>query len=88
MSDLFESAAEEVMRRQAPLAARLRPRQLDDLVGHDELLGTQAPLRTLIQADKLTSIILWGPPTDHKSMKKEEGRFSKGATAIHKYAKS
>ena len=36
MSDLFESAAEEVMRRQAPLAARLRPRQLDDLVGHDE----------------------------------------------------
>ena len=62
MSDLFESAAEEVMRRQAPLAARLRPRQLDDLVGHDELLGTQAPLRTLIQADKLTSIILWGPP--------------------------
>ena len=62
MSDLFESAADEVMRRQAPLAARLRPRQLDDLVGHDDLLGTQAPLRTLIQADKLTSIILWGPP--------------------------
>ena len=50
------------MCRQAPLAARLRLRQLDDLVGHDELLGTQAPLRTLIQADKLTSIILWGPP--------------------------
>ena len=36
MSDLFESAAEEVMRRQAPLAARLRPRERDDLVGHDE----------------------------------------------------
>ena len=62
MSDLFESAAEEVMRRQAPLAARLRPRHIDDLVGHEDLLGSQAPLRTLIQADKLTSIILWGPP--------------------------
>lgn len=50
------------MNRQAPLAARLRPRHLDDLVGHEELLGSQAPLRVLIQADKLTSIILWGPP--------------------------
>ena len=62
MSDLFESAAEEIMNRRAPLAARLRPRQLDDLVGHEELIGVGAPLRTLIEADRLTSIILWGPP--------------------------
>ena len=62
MSDLFESAAEEIMNRRAPLAARLRPRRLDDLVGHEELIGVGAPLRTLIEADRLTSIILWGPP--------------------------
>ena len=62
MSDLFESAAEEIMNRRAPLAARLRPRRLDDLVGHEELIGVGAPLRTLIEADRLTSTILWGPP--------------------------
>ena len=62
MSDLFTAAAAEVMQRRAPLAARLRPRRLDDLVGHEELLGPGAPLRTLIEADRLTSLILWGPP--------------------------
>ena len=62
MSDLFAAAAAEVMQRRAPLAARLRPRRLDDLVGHEELLGPGAPLRTLIEADRLTSLILWGPP--------------------------
>ena len=62
MSDLFASAADEVLQRQAPLAARLRPRRLDDLVGHEELIGPEAPLRTLIEADRLTSLILWGPP--------------------------
>ena len=62
MSDLFAAAAAEVMHRRAPLAARLRPRRLDDLVGHEELLGPGAPLRTLIEADRLTSLILWGPP--------------------------
>ena len=58
MSDLFASAADEVLQRQAPLAARLRPRRLDDLVGHEELIGPEAPLRTLIEADRLTSLIL------------------------------
>ena len=62
MSDIFASAADEVLQRQAPLAARLRPRRLDDLVGHGELIGPEAPLRTLIEADRLTSLILWGPP--------------------------
>ena len=62
MSDLIESAADEALLRKAPLAARLRPRKLDDLVGQEKLLGPGAPLRTLIEADRLTSIILWGPP--------------------------
>ena len=60
--DLFASAAEDALAQRAPLAARLRPRTLDDLVGHEPLLGDGAPLRRLIEADRLTSIILWGPP--------------------------
>ena len=62
MSDLFASAADDVLQQRAPLAARLRPRRLDDLVGQEELLGQGAPLRILIEADRLTSLILWGPP--------------------------
>ncbi|MDG2113118.1 MAG: AAA family ATPase, partial [Actinomycetota bacterium] len=62
MSDLFDSAADDALQRRAPLPARMRPRRLDDLVGHESLLGPGAPLRTLIEADRLTSVVLWGPP--------------------------
>ncbi|MCP3938316.1 MAG: replication-associated recombination protein A [Actinomycetia bacterium] len=62
MSDLFASAAADALERRAPLAARLRPRNLDDVVGQGHLLGDGRPLRALIEADRLTSIILWGPP--------------------------
>lgn len=60
--DLFAAAAQEALAARAPLAARLRPTRLDDLVGHRSLLGPGAVLRSLIEADTLTSIILWGPP--------------------------
>jgi putative ATPase len=60
--DLFASAAEDALSQRAPLAARLRPNRLDDVVGHRKLLGEGAPLRRLIEADRLTSIILWGTP--------------------------
>ena len=46
----------------APLAARMRPRALEDLVGQDELIGPGKLLRRAIEADRLTSIILYGPP--------------------------
>ena len=46
----------------APLAARLRPRDLDEFVGQRHLLGPGRPLRELIEKDSLGSIILWGPP--------------------------
>ena len=59
--DLFASAAAEQLQNQAPLAARLRPRTLDDVVGQEHLLGPGKPLRTLIEADRLSSVILWGP---------------------------
>lgn len=45
-----------------PLADRLRPRTLDDVVGQDHLLGPGAPLRTMAEKHALTSMILWGPP--------------------------
>src|SRR5881392_3921197 len=51
----------------APLAARLRPTTLDDVVGQEHLLGPGRPLPTLIDADKLGSIILWGPPGTGKT---------------------
>ena len=50
------------MQRQAPLAARLRPRNLDEVVGQEHLVGLGKPLRVLIESDQLSSVILWGPP--------------------------
>jgi putative ATPase len=65
--DLFASAAEDALARNAPLAARLRPTTLDDIVGQDQLLGAGRPLRTLVEADRLSSVILWGPPGTGKT---------------------
>ncbi len=60
--DLFGAAVEERLARRAPLAARLRPTTLDEVVGQRHLLGPGKPLRVLIEADRLSSLILWGPP--------------------------
>jgi putative ATPase len=65
--DLFAAAAEDRLARQAPLAARLRPVRLDDVVGQEHLLGPGRPLRALIDADRLSSVILWGPPGTGKT---------------------
>lgn len=53
--------------RRAPLAARMRPATLDDVVGQDHLVGTSGPLRKLIESDRMSSIILWGPPGTGKT---------------------
>lgn len=55
------------LRSQAPLAARLRPRTLDEIVGQEHLIAQGAPLRKLIEADRLSSVILWGPPGTGKT---------------------
>src|SRR4051812_18425741 len=65
--DLFAAAAEDRLARQAPLAARMRPATLDEVVGQEHLLGRGRPLRTLIEADRLSSVILWGPPGTGKT---------------------
>ena len=56
MANLFETLA------QKPLADRLRPTHLDEVVGQNHLLGEKAPLARMIQNQKLSSFILWGPP--------------------------
>jgi putative ATPase len=62
VDDLFSAAAAERLTNRAPLASRLRPRTMDDVVGQEHLLGPGRPLRALVQGDRLTSVILWGPP--------------------------
>ena len=67
MSDLFSAAAEDRLRSQAPLAARLRPRTIDDVVGQTHLVGPGKALRRLVEQDRLTSAIFWGPPGTGKT---------------------
>jgi putative ATPase len=68
MSDLFEHARQERLKREAPLAARMRPRTLEEYVGQDHIVGEGKLLRRAILADKLySSIILWGPPGTGKT---------------------
>jgi len=66
-NDLFSAAVADRLRSQAPLAARLRPRTLDEIVGQEHLIAQGAPLRKLIEADRLSSVILWGPPGTGKT---------------------
>ncbi len=67
MTGLFEAAAEERLRSRAPLAARLRPRTLDEVVGQRHLVGPGAPLRVLAERDLVGSVVLWGPPGSGKT---------------------
>jgi putative ATPase len=67
MSDLFavENEAKELADR--PLPDRLRPRNLDEIVGQDHLVGEGAPIRKMIDGRRLASMILWGPPGSGKT---------------------
>jgi len=66
--DLFDHALKERMAREAPLAARMRPRTLDEFEGQEEIVGEGRLLRRAIEADRLfSSIILWGPPGTGKT---------------------
>ena len=61
MTDLFTSAGLDAAAPR-PLADRMRPASLDEVVGQDHLLGAGAPLRRMLAAGRLSSLILWGPP--------------------------
>ncbi len=60
--ELEENEKEADLEPNAPLAARLRPRRFDEFVGQEHLTGPGAALRRMVENDKLSSIILWGPP--------------------------
>ncbi len=66
-NDLFAAAAAVRLKARSPLAARLRPETLDDVVGQRHLLGPTGTLRQLVKADRLSSAILWGPPGTGKT---------------------
>ena len=60
--DLFEYMAENSKEKEAPLAARMRPQTLDEVVGQEEIVGKDRLLYRAIKADRLSSIVLYGPP--------------------------
>lgn len=72
MSDLFDtlpadSQADPAPGPDAPLADRLRPRSLDEIIGQDHLTGPEGAIGRMVAAGKLSSMILWGPPGTGKT---------------------
>ena len=78
--DLFEPAGGAGPEPPAPLAERMRPRTLDELVGQEEIAAPGQPLREAIERDALQSIILWGPPGTGKTT---IARLIAGITRAH-----
>ena len=71
MNELFDipppSKRASKERRQSPLADRMRPRTIDEVVGQDRIIGRESPLRRQIELDQIPSLIFWGPPGSGKT---------------------
>jgi putative ATPase len=65
--DLFDHSLQEHISREAPLAARMRPRTMDEFIGQGHIVGPGRLLRRAIQADQLSSLIFYGPPGTGKT---------------------
>ena len=65
--DLFDYMRSSTMEKESPLASRLRPSSLEEIVGQQHILGRDKLLYRAIKADKLSSIILYGPPGTGKT---------------------
>jgi len=65
--DMFERQSEEQKKQEAPLAIRMRPTNFDAFVGQEHLIGKGRVLRKTIEAGRLPSIVLWGPPGSGKT---------------------
>ncbi len=78
--DLFDARRQDLLRKRAPLADRMRPRTLDELVGQEAIVGPGTLLRQAIERDRLSSLILWGPPGSGKTTL---ARVVAGVTKAH-----
>lgn len=67
MPDLFDARRAELLEKEQPLAARMRPRTLDEFFGQEHIVGPGRLLRRAIQADQLSSVIFYGPPGTGKT---------------------
>ena len=66
MMDLFDKdakdAVDKISQKNIPLAEKLRPKVLDEVIGQDKLLGSDGQLKSMVKSGQLSSIIFWGPP--------------------------
>ncbi len=67
MSDLLSARADDLSAQNAPLATRMRPRDLSEVVGQRGLMGTDAAFRRLVESGRPVSMLLWGPPGTGKT---------------------
>ena len=67
MMDLFKKSENDAIAANAPLAVRMRPASLDDVLGQDEFLAPGKMLRRMIEADRLSSLVFYGPPGTGKT---------------------
>jgi len=65
--DLFDSSGQEELSRRAPLAERLRPTTLDEVIGQERLTGEGGPLRSATESGRVGTVVLWGPPGTGKT---------------------
>ena len=97
MQDLFDKPFEKYLKKEAPLADRIRPLDFDCFFGQDELIGRGSALRQAIEDDNLVSLIFWGPPGSGKTTlariiaqktKAYFAKFSAVATSINEVRKA
>ena len=67
IDDMFNKQAEQEQLRNAPLATRMRPKNLEGFVGQEHILAKGRVLRRAIETDRIPSMIFWGPPGSGKT---------------------
>ena len=77
--DLFDYMKEQTLENESPLASRMRPVSLEEVVGQEHIIGKGKLLYRAIKADKLSSIIFYGPPGTGKT---RHGRSRKNGTGL------